>query len=348
MDPIEKWLTKHAIYDPEQIRPAPVRDIFKKYAISTLSNHGMLSYVYKFNDYPWVVKEGKWNVDLHVLGDLKFTVPMQVGEKVLRDRILPRHSEISRQYGLYLKLIKYLGFFSTTNYSHPDLPSIRLQQLLLRDHLSSYITDLHHVFKIKYRDALEEILTSDLKYKNFLPKEFTVVGESWHPDNGGRETYFIFQEYVAGSSLHDTPWKSIETSDSQRRELILLLFLLLLFYKREKLVVDTRPRSPAAQIHEWVMKTDNIFVSDSGFTLVDTRWCWQAEEDLFRRGLLVPEFTVWRLHWWLNHLLHLESNRNQPKFVANISSKMNLKEFGKRWLKKGLDKSNIKLKILSR
>lgn len=346
MQSLESWLRQHATYSPDQLKIAPIRDLLASHQIEPLSHRGMLSYVYKFKDTPWVVKEGKWNMDLHFLGDLKLKFPVEVAEKILRDRVLPREAEISRQYALYLKLIRYLGVFSVDNYYHPEITAIRLQQLTLRENLAQYIDEVSEDFKIKYPEHLKFILESELKYKNFLPKEYLVVGEGWHPDNKQRQTYFIFQEFIPGQAIHDISLTHLVADDNKRHELILFTFLLLLFYKHEKLVIDTRPRSPAAQIHQWLMKTDNIFVSESGLTLIDTRSCWHAEDDLFRRGLLIPDVTMWNIQWWFNKLLNIEGHHPHSRFDEAVLQAKKFKAESLKWLQKNNpQKSLSKIKI---
>jgi len=306
MNDLEGWLRKYAIYSSKDTHKAPIHVLFQKYPPTLLSERGMLSYVYKCENIPWVVKEAKWELDLHFADRIKLSIPKNIGEKLLVDRLLPRPEEIFRQYSQYQKVLLYLGVSTEGNYFHPDLADIAHTQLQIREHLVDYLDVVTKEFTTRHTDVLAKILLSDLKYKNFLPKEYMIIGKGYHAKNLGRDTSYIFQEYIAGAPLHDIDHSILKKNSSLRQELIVLIYLMFLLYKKEHLVVDTRPRSPLIQTLDWIMKTENIVLSRSGVTLIDTRWCWYTKDDIVRRGLIIPNFALWRMHNWFNKLLYWE------------------------------------------
>lgn len=300
----EDFLRSESVFGVDSWKMSTIDEVLEEYDLELLSDQGMFSYSYRIRGEPWVVKEGRWNVDLKLVGDAKFKVPSFLSDLVFKGRGLPRKEEVLRQYEVYLRAVRYLGFFDDENYWHPDLDAIRKEQVEIRDSLKDEMEEMCARFSIKHTDRLWNILDSDARYTNFLPKEYLLVGKGLHRENKDRVTSFIVQEYVPGMSLHDVNWKELLENQELRDELVVLIVLLLVFYRKEKLLVDTRPKHPATELFDWLMKTDNIFVNKHGFWLVDTRWCWSAEDDFVSRGLVIPNLAVQRWVWCLNRLLH--------------------------------------------
>ena len=79
----------------------------------------------------------------------------------------------------------------------------------------------------------------------------------------------------------------------------------LIFNLEEKLLVDTRPRYPLRQIHNWLTKTDNIILSEQGFKLIDTRWFWETQKiNILSNGLVISGATLMQTKFCLKKLLN--------------------------------------------
>jgi hypothetical protein len=291
----ENTLRIYAIFSPNisNIRLAPTFRLFDPKKISLLSG-GLSARVFKLKNMDWVVKEGRWDLDLNLFGDAKLPMPAQLTEKVLNlfsFTFLPSTKEILRQYKAYLKFVQYFGYFSKEDeYYHPNLDLIFNSQKNTRDSLIFYLDELENFYKIKFNQKLSEILSSDIKYHNFLPKEYLLIGKSISPINKDKNTYFIVQEFIKGTLLHDIDEKTI--SNNIKRQMVLLSYLILLMNYQTHLVPDTRPRNYFNPSSSWLTKTDNIIVSENSVKFIDTRWLWDYKSNPIKRGLIIPDMIL--------------------------------------------------------
>ena len=306
MDIIEEKLREYATYEPKasKLVVAPIDRIFKNHPVKRLSN-GMNTRVFKFKDYPWVVKEGRWDIEVNLFGDTTIEIPPMPMEKLLNLfelYFLPKKKEIARQYKLYLTFIEYFGFFRTAeDYYHPRLDKINERQKKIRDSLEKYKEKVEKYYKFKVSERFEEILDEDVRYYNFLPKEYLLYGKSISKENEQKFTYYIFQEFVKGKLLHDIPNNQMPIM--VEKQLALLTFLILLLNMEEGLLPDTRLRYVVAQAYDWLTKTDNIIVSEQGAKFIDTRWLWETDSTLIKKGLFITNMTTNQAKKYLNYYL---------------------------------------------
>ena len=292
MDELETFLRVNASYSPNRLRLAPVADALREHRLRPLSA-GIQARVFRVEGQPWVVKEGRWDLELQLFSTLTLPLYAQLTENVLKQfsfTFLPTKRQIRKQYKQYLRILRYLGCFAEGDYEHPELAAITSSQRELRDSLPDALPALERSCGLQSSPVLREIVESPLRYHNFLPKEYLLMGESISPQNKGKVTFYIFQEFVEGTPLHDVRLPHLP--ELRQREMILLLLLTLLMSEQIKLVPDTRPRYPFVQAYDWLTKTDNIFVADGGVKFIDTRWFWETDANFVRRGAIIPEITL--------------------------------------------------------
>ncbi len=306
----ESLLKRYAIYAPEKnaMKLAPTQRLFDPHKMRFLSA-GMFSRVYKMNSIDWVVKEGRWDMDFSLFGETKLPLPVNLTQGILKlfsYTFLPDTNEILRQYKGYLKFIQYFGYFkSKEDYYHPNLELISNAQKNIRDSLSFYMEDLETYYQIKFDPKLKLILDSELKYHNFLPKEYLLVGDSIAPENKGKKTFFIVQKFVKGDMLHDVDDRKLPPV--VQKQLVLLTYLILLMNYQIHIVPDTRPRYPLLQVYNWLTKTDNIIVNQDQVKFIDTRWFWDNKSNFIKRGLVIPEMIIGLAKNYINEMLkHVE------------------------------------------
>jgi hypothetical protein len=257
-------------------------------------------------DMDWVVKEGRWDLDLNLFGDAKLPLPAELTEKILTlfsFTFLPSQKEILRQYKAYLKFVQYFGYFEKeSSYYHPNQDLIFNAQKNIRESLVFYREDLEKYYKFKLDPKIDEILNSDVKYHNFLPKEYLLVGKSISRENKGKNTYYIVQEYIKGTLMHDNDESSLTMET--KRQMVLLVYLILLMNYQIHLVPDTRPRYPIMQVNNWLTKTDNIILNKDDVKFIDTRWLWDYNSNIIKRGIIIPDMIINISKSYLENLLH--------------------------------------------
>ena len=291
----ENTLKLYAVFFPDanNLRLAPTTRLFELNNLEFLSN-GLNARVYKVINADWVVKEGRWDLDLSLFGEAKLPIHAELTAKVLglfSFTFQPTIKEILRQYKSYLNFVQYFGYFTKkVEYYHPNVDLILNAQKNIRDSLVFYLDEIESYYKLKFSPKLKEILSSDLKYQNFLPKEYLLVGKSITPINNGKITYFIVQEYVKGTLLHDVDEKNLDNVIKQK--LILLAYLMLLMNYQVHLVPDTRPRYIFLPGTNWITKTDNIIITKDSVKFVDTRWLWDRNSNIIKRGLFIPDMVI--------------------------------------------------------
>lgn len=291
----ENLLKRYAIYSPEQtsLRLAPTKRMFPTAQLRFISS-GLQARVYKIRDIDWVVKEGRWDLDLNFFGDTKLPLSANLSSKLLSlfsFTFLPTRKEILRQYKAYLKFVQYFGYFTDIkDYYHPNLELINNAQTNIRESLLFYKDELESYYKIKLNPRIDEILSSEVRFHNFLPKEYLLIGQSISPENKNKDTFFIVQQFIKGSLLHDEDIQKLDVKI--RKQMVLLIYLILLMNMQIHIVPDTRPRYPILQIGNWLMKTDNIIVNNDMVKFIDTRWFWDTKANFIKRGAVIPSMII--------------------------------------------------------
>lgn len=303
----EFLMRRYALYTPEQtnVKLAPTQRFFDPRKMKFLSN-GINARVFKLRNLNWVVKEGRWDLDLNLFGPAKLPLPAELTEKFLNlfsFTFLPDTKEILRQYKAYLKFVQYFGYFKNEDdYYHPNLELIINAQKNIRDSLSFFKDDLETFYKIKFHPNIDKVINSEVKYHNFLPKEFLLVGKSVSPENKGKNTYYIVQEFVKGELLHDM--EVGQFSNEIRMQMALMVYLILLMRYQINLVPDTRPRYPFLQIGNWLTKTDNVILTKDKVKFIDTRWFWDYKANYIKRGAIIPDMIINLAKNYINILLN--------------------------------------------
>lgn len=269
-------------------------DILAGVALLPLSK-GIFHRVYRIEDTPLVLKEARWDPSFPV-GEFEVQLPAQA----IRDSIpylgtalLPGREEARRQYEEdYLLFAEYFGYFDAQTIenpaTYPDYDRLSTVQHHVRDKLPLAAAELEDAYGWFAPDGLEELLTSDLRHHNFLPREYLLWGKGHASQNTDNETSFILQEFISGKTLHDVD-DAMLMKRPFREQMILLCVLILLLQHERRALPDTRPRQPLWQGHEWLRRTDNIIVSKEGLKFIDTRWLWRRGINPLARGFMIPE-----------------------------------------------------------
>lgn len=295
MDKFESTLKSNAYYGRpwEDLTKVDIEEFIELKDIYQIGK-GLNTRVFKIKDRPWVLKEGRWDLDFNFLENLNIKLPAQITEDFLKQfdfYFLPNKPEIKRQYELYLKFINYFGYFDIDrSYHHPNLDGIIDGQKEIRRNLIETKPLIEKKYSLKLNLIIDEILKSELSYHNFLPNEYLLYGKSFTDKNKGNDTYFIFQEYIKGQLLHDH--KSFKDEKINLAYSILLAYLVLLISAKENYIPDLRPRNVASKINDWFLKTDNVMLTENGLKFIDTRWMWGLDDNLVKRGVLIPEMTL--------------------------------------------------------
>lgn len=295
MDKLELQLKELAYYGGDSdLISVEIENVVDLKSLSPLGK-GLNTRVFKIGDTGWVLKEGRWDLDANLFKNLNISLPTGPTESVLNKfelYFLPNQEEIKRQYGLYLDMVEYYGYFKKEgSYYHPNLGVIFREQELLRKTFLKFLDSVCKEFGIdSLQSQLSELLTEDLLETNFLPKEYLLFGKSFSEENKGKDTYFIFQEMFQGRMLHDISIDQVDHKTKNR--LVLLGYILLLMSITKELVPDLRPRYFVTEGYDWFFNTDNIMVSDTEVKFIDTRWMWNMKDNVVKRGIIIPELTI--------------------------------------------------------
>lgn len=256
---------------------------------------GMQNRVFEIEGQPWVLKEGRWDLDIPVHKHVSVPVHAEFIERMLRPfsfRFLPTPEQALAQQEHYMLFQSYLGYADQHDpiFLHPEGEHIVSLQKKRRDDLLKDI----HVVEDRLPRALtpfvREALHSEYAHHNFLPKEYLLYGTSLSKKNKQRKTFFVVQERLEGTTLHDMPLSKL--AHEQKMQLAVLLYLLVLFREETGIVPDTRPRFPLLQAYDWLTKTDNILFTESGLKFIDTRWFWNEKHGWVSGGLFLPHLTM--------------------------------------------------------
>lgn len=270
---------------------SPTQELFPPARLTHIGG-GVFQRVYRLRDTPWVIKEARWDPALPV-GTMEVPLPGESLHQLLSvfsTGFLPTQEETLRQYGEYLEFSRYFGWNAETEEpdTAPDFAAIRSDQIAIRERLLTRFADLEREYGARLPASLQTILEGESAAHNFLPREYLLWGAAIAPENGGKETAFIVQEFAEGKTLHDM--KEHELFQSPWREQMTLLCYLILLMQFEKGVLpDTRPRQPLWQSYDWLLKTDNIIAGGRGITFIDTRWLWRRGANPVLRGFVIPE-----------------------------------------------------------
>jgi hypothetical protein len=305
MAELEQVIRKHAIISPDELRYVDLADVLRGFEVERLSQ-GTFFRVFKVVGQPWVIKEGRWDIVISIHDKVGVPLHPQVTHRLSKHfsyTLLPTMDEIKRQYGEYLQLVEYLGYFE-----HSDDPfyanhtQICTNQRAIRESLAGLVPHIEQFYKFRLPEKIYAVLENEeiCKY-NFLPKEYTMVGPSISAENKGRDTIYIFQEFVDGITLHDSKRKRL--SYEVKSQLILLVFLIFVMHYQIGLLPDTRPRYPVFELFDWFPKTDNIVLGTEGVRFVDTRSLWKTESNFIKRGAVIPELSINASKNYLNRLL---------------------------------------------
>lgn len=286
MDTFERTLRQHAITSNREVRLAPIAELLEGRELTSVGI-GTFHRVYRVEGTKWVVKQARHDPAIP-LGPVDLPLPAGLLDGMLRwigMGLLPNANEIRRQYAAYLEIAAYLGYFDAIEEpdTYPDYARLWASQQEIRSRLPDTIANIETTMKVSLPHTLRDLLASPLRTENFLPQEYLIEGI----DDHGRATAWIFQEFIAGTPLHDCTTATLRGTASGDRLLLLSFILLLLRHERFH-VPDTRPRKPLYEFHDWLGKTDNIIVMNDRVLLVDTRWVWDTRS-LFHRGVVVPE-----------------------------------------------------------
>ncbi|MBP9750315.1 MAG: hypothetical protein KBC95_00540 [Candidatus Peribacteraceae bacterium] len=282
---LEDQLRAHAVTDPETLKEAPVSEILAPYTLKPIGA-GLQSRIFRLQDSPWVLKEGRWDLEFPVSSGISIPLYAQGVADLLAPSgftFLPTDDHLARQVAEYRHLERFLGW-------NAEDPALAAEQRAVRAGLLASLPEVEAFYGMELAASLGPVLDSPLRETGFLPREYLLLGRSISPQNQGKRTSFIFQEFIPGTPLHDVALPTL--GEGHRRQLVLFLYLLLLLRARTGRVPDTRPRYPLAQAHDWFAKTDNIFMTENGFKLIDTGWLWSADDAMIRRGLIIPEMTI--------------------------------------------------------
>jgi hypothetical protein len=307
MHKLEKKLIENAIYSPDEYRETNIKKLLKDIDLTpSLEYMGQLSRVYKVKKTNWMAKEARWDFSMELVAGKHMPLPSRAFSWVLNKfsfAFLPDKNEILNQYKLYLRFAQYLGYFSSDDvYYHRNRDLIFLSQKHIRDSLEFYKEKIEKFYDFKIDPKIDLILqNTKIKYHNFLPKEYLLAGESISPENKGKVTSMIFQEFIQGKVLRAVPKK--ELTKLQKEQLILMIYLILLMNMEAHILPDTRPRYHFFEAYDWLTKTDNIIANKNGLKFIDTRWFWHTNDNLIKRGVFISKLIKRRAKKAINELL---------------------------------------------
>lgn len=290
------YLINKSYYGGKRLKRNVIPNLQKK-----LIGQGLFSRVYKINGTKWIVKEGKWDLDINIFFT-SFKISWKDIELGMRKTFgysfLPYKDEVKRQYKDYIVFSEYLGYFEETGYNHKKIKDIISDQKNLRENLEKRILKEEKKTRYTINKSIYKLLEEDeVRYYNFLPNEFTIYGRTKRMD---KNTFFIFQEFIEGKPFSNVSDKELDIKSKKQFALFMLLIILLYFEKG--IVPDLRP-SPK-NIHKWMYKTENMMVSNNGdLKFIDTRWVWNVNDNLVKRGFIIPNLVLSQAHENLNRLL---------------------------------------------
>lgn len=291
---LEQKLINYAIFDKSNIKLAPVAEILEDFDFEEIAM-GWHTRVYKLKDNSWVFKEGRWDFSVEFLGDLRFPLPQWGADMIFKSmghEYFPTEKGIIKDYEDYLKFAQYFGYFGDSSYGNiPGIDFVRTAQKFFRNSLIYKKSEVERHYGIELSENIFKVLESDIKYHNFLPKEYLLIGKSINPKNGDKITSYIFQEFIKGQSLRNVDVKNLDKTNKQK--VALMIYLILIMNMEIKLLPDTRPRYAFFEAYDWLTKTDNIMINEKlGPKFIDTRWFWDSSANVIKRGFIIPDVMI--------------------------------------------------------
>lgn len=285
MSSLEEVLKKHTVSTGVPIPEIETAELLDPHHLALFGN-GIFNRVYTFREEPWILKEGRWDIELPLTNNIILPVPaktLNAGLRKLSGEFLPTREEIERQHDVYIRAAKFLGVGALDQ----DLAK---KQIELRNALANSIEQIEQHYKFSLPKNLPKLLTTNLRFHNFLPKEYIAIGTSIAPANKERKTSLIFQEFISGNPLYkvDLPTQP----ENIQHQMILFALLTLFMAKEENILPDTRPYTLLGAGADWLTKTDNIVVSEEGLRFVDTRWHWETRPKSIRRGIIIAPLII--------------------------------------------------------
>ena len=289
MDTLETLFQSHQIHSLRECETKNFAQICKHYECDFLGK-GFFSRAFRLRDTEWVIKEGRWDIDIPLIFGSK-NIHGQPLQKLLSPfsyKFLPTKEEAWRQYQEYLLLARYFGFFDDAYSYYPEYEAITHFQNGLRWNIEIFSGILHARFGIDIPDILNEDFP---RFHNFLPREYMGYGASISKENKGKKTSYIAQEFIRWTPFSQK--KLEELSQEELKQIYLLCLLILICYVQTGKIPDTRPTSDPKHWGQWFLHTENIFVTDSqGIKMVDTRWLWDVDGNIIKRGIMIPELIL--------------------------------------------------------
>ncbi len=313
MNQLEEYLIKNSYKDPQKpLNRCDFNEVFRKIS-PRYFGEGFNTRVFITKDNNWVIKEGRWdlNLDMFSYGGFKFP-PMiaKILMRIFKRNFVPREDVVISQYADYLVFYKYLGFSPIHNGDESPYHDF---QIKLRDSLFVKINKIRRKYALSISDELISKLES-IKYENLLPKEYLLYSESISRENEFENTYFIVQEYVYGKPFHDSNIKELQ--HLVLLKLLLIAVLILIMYDETKMVPDMRPRYIINEPMNWFSRTDNIIISDDVVSFVDTRLLWNSKRGPIKRGLIIPEMTIKSCRSFINQSSKILLNKEPIKNIS--------------------------------
>ncbi|GAB4285751.1 MAG: hypothetical protein Kow0081_3700 [Candidatus Dojkabacteria bacterium] len=304
-DEVEEFLVQNAVYNPKEPKYADVKGFLKNYELELLGA-GLNARVFKIKGTKWLVKEARWDLDISIMNFGKIKLPARLAQwfmKIFSFEFLPTEKNILDDYSAYLEFSQYFGRFKKQeNFPHPNINLMIAAQKNIRDTLLFFRPAIERKYKLKLDNKIEKILSKkSVKYHNFLPKEYQLLGDSISKENKDQKTSFIFQEFIEGKTLATIPDNKLSTR--QKEQLILLIYLILLMHMQIGILPDTKPKNPMINAYNWLTNTDNIMVTRKDLIFIDTRWFWDSNSNFVKRGVLVPDLMINRAKTSLKELL---------------------------------------------
>jgi hypothetical protein len=303
-DEIEDYAKINAIYSPDEHKLSDITEFIKNYNLEFLSA-GLFSRAFRIKNKKWVIKEGRWDLDFTLLGDIKIPLPARIIQKIMSIfsyQFQPTTKNIQNDYRGYLEFAQYFGYFEKkSDFPHPSIDLMFTAQKNIRDTLLFYKPAIERKYKIKLDHKIDSILTSNVKYHNFLPREYQLFGMPISKENKGKETSYIIQEFVKGKHLADSNDRNLKPS--HKKHLILMIYLVLLMHMQIGLLPDTKPKGGILGAANWLTNTENIVLTRNDIKFIDTRWFWDVNANVVRRGVIIPNLIIQRAKYSLRDLL---------------------------------------------
>jgi hypothetical protein len=289
MTPLELLFRSYQIHSLDECESKNFGEICEQHEYDFLGK-GFFSRAFRVRDSEWVIKEWRWDIDIPLIFGTK-NIHGQPLQKLLSPfsyKFLPTKEEAWRQYQEYLLLVRYFGYFDTSYDYYPQYESIAQFQKWLRWNLDIFRDILIARFDIKLSEDFSDKLPI---LHNFLPREYMGYWVSVSPENKGKKTSYIAQEFIKGVPFSE---KKIEDfSEEELKQIYLLCILILICYIQTGKIPDTRPTSDPKHWGQWFLHTENIFVTENGgVKMVDTRWLWNVDENIIKRGIMIPELIL--------------------------------------------------------